>query len=884
MKIRLYHHLHKNKPHYDLQSHIVYVGDDYLFNLQNDTKISLMFMPEHEDYSVSDKKKLLSVIANSDLVSWEYNWKVDPETGIEIPDSAVPLAFYGSLDGSVHLTLKENVNFSSVDGITSRWIRCRLQKSKMQNQEGLSSELNSVDPFDVPKVSKISIKVPNEKEDFFKPELVFFNDSDLSKDEFVHPFGENVAPSSILYISSDQCLSKKGYNISIKLSQSIEDLEHSSDGLSSVENNVQDSYDQLDVLWEYWNGISWSSLNSSLKKTMVSTWRLDFVCPDDLSVTSVNGYEKLWIRGRIISSYVDYGIKVIHSEKESKIEYELPNLPPVKISVSYTPNSDVGKLPQHCLTYNNLEYVSCIDNSYDDSKSKHHVTPFKPFDIFHDSPSVLIGFNKKITGGPIHLYFSIKDNKNHDDSITNDSIIAKFYFSLDEKTWNKLDVIDGTNGLTKSGIVKIVFPPNFSSIPLFGQKMYWLKITNIKNNLEQTLSKNNDLVFLNAIDAINADYKTEILGSSDYTPNQMFYLKQLPILGKPVRVLIKSPKEKTTMIKTTMSQQEDYSDPDGNQNWTEWTEVSDLSYSKSHDKHFVLDRALGKIQFGDGIYGMIPPLGADNLKIEYYFGGGEKGNILSNKIESIKGSFPFIQSVFNPFAAGGGIDIETIDNAIKRGPQIIRHRSQAVTESDFEWLITEHFPSIKKVKCFGSTDYNGKLSPGHITIVVLESSGSSTPAPSVNLLIKIKEFLKARSSLVVSNRLHVVAPKFAQVSIGADLFPKDIESSAMLEKITFEKLDEFFDPFRGGFDKSGWKFGEMASISDVYKLLSDIPEMENSSNVSMNVSIVEENDDRVLSSFVISSDDDLNDIAHDPRLVICNGHHNLSIKWRNKTQ
>ena len=870
----------KNNIHHDLQNHILYVGDDYLFNLQKDTKISLMFIPESEDNSVYDRKKLSSVLANPDLVSWEYNWKVDPETGIEIPESAVPLKFYSRLDGSVHLTIKENVNISSVNGISSRWIRCRLQSIYMQDQKNVSSEsYSSVNPFDVPRVSSISIKIPNEKEDFFKPELIFLNDSDLSKQEFVYPFGKNALPLSILYISSDQCFSKKGYKISIKLYQNIQDLEHSSDNLSSAKNTVQDQYHQLDILWEYWDGTSWSSLNSSLERTKPSTWQLDFKCPDDLSMTTVNGHEKLWIRGRTISSYTDYGVKVVNSDKESKIEYELPNLPPVELYVSYTPTSNVGKLPQYCLTYNNLEYVNYTANNYHDSKSKHYTTPFKPFEIFDDSPSILIGFDKKITGGPIHLYFSINDDDDDNNDTRNTSVIAKFHYPSNEKTWNRLDVVDSTNGLTKSGIVKIVFPPDFLSVTLFGQRMHWLKITNIKNNIGGTLLKSTNSVFLNAIEAINADYKTEILGSSDYAPNQTFNLKQLPILDKPVRLLVKYPKE---TAKTTTQQQTDSNVQDGNQNWVEWTEVYDISNSESHDKHFALDRALGKIQFGDGIHGMIPPLGIDNLKIEYYFGGGEKGNILPNKIESIKGSFPFVQSVFNPFDAGGGIEIETIDNAIKRGPQIIRHRGQAVTESDFEWIIKEYFPSIKKVKCFGNTDYRGKRSPGHITIVVLESSVSNTPIPSANLLIKIKEFLKARSNIVIANRLHVVSPKYAHISVNADLFPKHIESSAVLEKIVSDKLGEFFNPFRGGLDKSGWKFGEITSVSDVYKILSDIPEMENTSNVSLNVSVVDGYGSKILSRFVLSSDGDLNKIVNDPRLIVCNGHHhNLTIKWRN---
>ena len=81
-----------------------------------------------------------------------------------------------------------------------------------------------------------------------------------------------------------------------------------------------------------------------------------------------------------------------------------------------------------------------------------------------------------------------------------------------------------------------------------------------------------------------------------------------------------------------------------------WKEVHDLHSSGSRARHYVKDIVSGELSFGDGIHGMIPPKGKQNIQVEAYsVGGGALGNVKADWITVLKQSFSFIESVGNPF-------------------------------------------------------------------------------------------------------------------------------------------------------------------------------------------------------------------------------------------
>src|SRR6185503_5731581 len=104
--------------------------------------------------------------------------------------------------------------------------------------------------------------------------------------------------------------------------------------------------------------------------------------------------------------------------------------------------------------------------------------------------------------------------------------------------------------------------------------------------------------------------------------------------------------------------------------------------SKTEDRHFTIDRASGRLQFGDGTMGKVLPLGATVLGRHYRAGGGKTGNVAAGAISQLLGGVSGVQGVSNPRAAEGGADGETLERFHERGPATVRHRGRAVSLMD----------------------------------------------------------------------------------------------------------------------------------------------------------------------------------------------------------
>ncbi|MFM6671927.1 MAG: baseplate J/gp47 family protein, partial [Dolichospermum sp.] len=113
----------------------------------------------------------------------------------------------------------------------------------------------------------------------------------------------------------------------------------------------------------------------------------------------------------------------------------------------------------------------------------------------------------------------------------------------------------------------------------------------------------------------------------------------------------------------------------------------------------VNDQKTGKISFGDGQSGMIPPRGRNNIRLSFYrVGGGEQGNLVSQSVNQLKTTIPYIDRVVNLEAAAGGANQEKLERLKERVPQKLRHRNRAVTLQDIEDLAYEASTDVKRVK------------------------------------------------------------------------------------------------------------------------------------------------------------------------------------------
>jgi hypothetical protein len=123
-----------------------------------------------------------------------------------------------------------------------------------------------------------------------------------------------------------------------------------------------------------------------------------------------------------------------------------------------------------------------------------------------------------------------------------------------------------------------------------------------------------------------------------------------------------------------------------------WTKVTTFVNSVAIDKVYkIIPKSNGtfSIRFGNGVYGMIPS--AFDVTAIYSYGGGSNSNIATlNRINTYAGGDPNITAVSNVTAFSGGNDEETIINAKRIAPLLLKSRDRFITSEDGVALVLNY--------------------------------------------------------------------------------------------------------------------------------------------------------------------------------------------------
>ncbi len=314
----------------------------------------------------------------------------------------------------------------------------------------------------------------------------------------------------------------------------------------------------------------------------------------------------------------------------------------------------------------------------------------------------------------------------------------------------------------------------------------------------------------------------EFLGRSDGSAGQRFNLQMTPILKREAgeHLIVQVEGEKPQI----------------------WQEVSDFADSGAYEHHYTLDSVTGEVRFGPAIrqqdgtiklFGAIPARGANLIFKRYRYGGGDKGNVQTGILNTLKTSIPYISQVYNRQPAWGGLDPEALESAMVRAPSLLRSRERAVTESDFEFLARQALPSaIGRVKCLQPRPAEaGRVAPGQVYVLViprvknpphfLEPSELEPNDKDINTL---SAYLDQRR--LITTRLDIRAPAYRWVSIKAQLRASPGASQEEVEAEVLARLYHFLNPLVGGPDGQGWPFGRDLFVSDVYQSLQNTPNVQ----------------------------------------------------------
>ena len=251
--------------------------------------------------------------------------------------------------------------------------------------------------------------------------------------------------------------------------------------------------------------------------------------------------------------------------------------------------------------------------------------------------------------------------------------------------------------------------------------------------------------------------------------------------------------------------------------WVRWESREQLFFSGPGDRHYALDRAVGRLSFGDGANGRVPPATAAILIREMSSGGGSKGNVAARTITQLLGVVPGIEAVFNPRAAEGGADGEPATAVLERGPRTIRHRGRAMGAADYETLAAESSPAVRIVRAIPGRHPSGQRLPGWVTVLIVPYSQDAKPFPSFGLREHVRTFIEQRApaDLAALHRIQVTGPTYLEIGVTATIVPSDPSQAGAVEKSVRQTLERFLHPLFGGPGGTGWDLGRDVYLSDV---------------------------------------------------------------------
>lgn len=645
--------------------------------------------------------------------------------------------------------------------------------------------------------------------------------------------------------------------------------------------------DDLTLSWEYWDGKGWNGLNVLFDGTdrflLGGTHEIIFNCPENIEKINVNGQENYWLRIRIVHG--DYGkekmVEIPSTDPNTPSTWEISFAdidPPVIYALKITYNY-AAIPPTYCLTRNNMEYTDFSTVTQTAGKK------FKPFVYLDDTyRSLYLGFNYKLEKGPIALLFIIDEKP-----VTPDRVpFIRWEYYNEDLAWEKLSFLDATMGLTKTGVIEFVFPSNFLESRKFGTDAYWIRAV----YEEKTASGADNVIipiitgiFLNTAWAIQCEtISGEIPGSSDGSAGQEFTLKKTPVVSGSEEIWIDEFKSLSTEDQTRLTEEEIYTiesvtDDKGEvtEFWVKWEAVDNLPNASADDRRYEIDHVSGTITFGDGVYGKIPPSGTDNIKVNYSSGGGEKGNLAALLIKDLKASLPSLEKAFNPMAAAGGAETETIEGLMERGPYLLRHRNRAVTREDFENLTCQASAGIARVKCLPNMNESGQTKEGWVAIIVMPHTDEEQPVLSLQLKDKVQKYLDEYSPMIPVEKdyIRVTGPVYVEVTVYARIMAESIDDVPVVEQEAGSQLKDFLHPLTGGSDQKGWEFGKIPCFSDFYALLEKIEGVDYVADLSLK--LTPQRNCPGFSETTLKPDSLEGGFQVPPYIIVCSGKHEINV-------
>lgn len=374
-----------------------------------------------------------------------------------------------------------------------------------------------------------------------------------------------------------------------------------------------------------------------------------------------------------------------------------------------------------------------------------------------------------------------------------------------------------------------------AALPRFGVPRTWMRARLQEDG--EPLRQYVNGIYLNAVWASQTQtIENEILGSSNAQVDQVYFTRNMPVLaGEIVEVReLDGPRAAVELpllieelqhqglaeadVRTVLDRRSGRVD----EVWVRWQQRPNLFFSAPDERHYVIERSRGRLIFGDGVHGRVPPAGRDNIRIQTYrSGGGVIGNVGRGTLNQLL-SGGLAQSVTNPRAAEGGADVELIAAVRTRGPRVMRHRYQALNLADYEDLARQASPAVAVARALPTTHPSRRPARGWVKVIIVPQSQEPQPQPSFGLRRQVRDYLAARMPAAIASQIAVEGPDYLPIGVEAVVVPTDPAAGGVVFAAVTARLNQFLHPLTGGPLGDGWPFGRDVYLSDVAAVLEHV--------------------------------------------------------------